>query len=312
MERDNSGNNRRAARRFVPAACALLGVLVGVGVFVIPHAVSVHDASLPYRVDREHSDVAFPAGVGGVDANAGVFVRNVEPAFAARTPEAAVRYFLDARIAGRAVDAWRAVSDEDHRQYPEASDWIAANGSLPTVTSYTLGPTRIAGNRADLTGTIDQMADLDRVRGLVPAHERATWVVVREDGDWHVSLANSVLTPVYPPADRAPVPAREWATALQQRCTTAVDSQQPLVGDAADATASQLCDRPGALTFAPVHELVDNNDAESFIAAFGGDVFTWARVVPLRAPVSFDIVLAPVGDQWSVIGAIEASPLGSG
>jgi len=57
--------------------------------------------------------------------------------------------------------------------------------------------------------------------------------------------------------------------------------------------------------------LVGAGAAAAAVAAYGDDVFTWARVVPVTAPVTFDLVLAPIGDRWSVIGAVQASPSSS-
>jgi hypothetical protein len=42
-------------------------------------------------------------------------------------------------------------------------------------------------------------------------------------------------------------------------------------------------------------------------AAFGPDVYAWARRVPVTGPVALDLFLAPVGERWLVVGAGEAS-----
>jgi hypothetical protein len=227
---------------------------------------------------------------------------------AAPTPIDALKHFLDARVAGRDEDAWDVVSDRDHREFPEAGDWVDANGVLPRVTSYTLGTPQVIGDRGQASGTVSYVATLDQIGGLVPAHADVTWVVVRERGNWRVALSESDTQPRYPPESAAAPAARSWVAA-QQACTTASQWKGPFLGD---ADSRLLCHVRGDVRVGAVHELDDTQQAESFIAAFGGDVFSWARVVPVSAPAALDVVLAPIGDQWSVIGAIAASPSGSG
>ncbi|MDQ1520872.1 MAG: hypothetical protein QOI55_1945, partial [Actinomycetota bacterium] len=139
-------------------------------------------------------------------------------------------------------------------------------------------------------------------------HADVTWVVVRERGNWRVALSESDTQPRYPPESAAAPAARSWVAA-QQACTTASQWKGPFLGD---ADGRLLCHVRGDVHVGAVHELDDTQQAESFIAAFGGDVFSWARVVPVSAPAALDVVLVPIGDQWSVIGAIAASPSGSG
>ena len=46
-----------------------------------------------------------------------------------------------------------------------------------------------------------------------------------------------------------------------------------------------------------------NPEADPYVAAFGPDVLEWARVVPVSGPAQIDVVVAPVGESWLVIGA---------
>ena len=44
-------------------------------------------------------------------------------------------------------------------------------------------------------------------------------------------------------------------------------------------------------------------DAQTLLAAFGSDVFTWGRLVPVQGPRShFYAALAPIGEEWRVMG----------
>jgi hypothetical protein len=41
-----------------------------------------------------------------------------------------------------------------------------------------------------------------------------------------------------------------------------------------------------------------------FVTAFGPETGSWARVVPVTAPVSLRAVVAPIGDEWVVVGVL--------
>jgi hypothetical protein len=68
-----------------------------------------------------------------------------------------------------------------------------------------------------------------------------------------------------------------------------------------------LCRATGAVTVGAPSDLVDDSDG-SLTAEFGPDVYAWARVVPVTGPRRLDLVLAPVGERWLVVGVREASP----
>ena len=52
--------------------------------------------------------------------------------------------------------------------------------------------------------------------------------------------------------------------------------------------------------------LEDAADAAPFLAAFGPEVGIWARVVDVETPIALRLVLAPIGEQWRVVG-VESS-----
>ena len=43
------------------------------------------------------------------------------------------------------------------------------------------------------------------------------------------------------------------------------------------------------------------------LASYGPDAATWARVVRLTGPATIDVVTAPLGDTWVVIGATSSA-----
>jgi hypothetical protein len=53
-----------------------------------------------------------------------------------------------------------------------------------------------------------------------------------------------------------------------------------------------------------VRPLPETAQDQPFLAAFGSAVHDWARVVRLDAPVRMDVVVAPVGERWLVVGVL--------
>jgi hypothetical protein len=48
----------------------------------------------------------------------------------------------------------------------------------------------------------------------------------------------------------------------------------------------------------------DALDLQPIVEAYGPDVPTWTRLVPVQGPhTHFLVAMAPVGDDWRVIGA---------
>jgi hypothetical protein len=100
---------------------------------------------------------------------------------------------------------------------------------------------------------------------------------------------------------------RAWATSLQ-----ACDASSPaaawsggLIGTA--APADELCGNRDRLRLGRVEPL-DAADAAPFTAAFGEDFAVLARVVPVLAPVELRAVVAPLGDEWLVVGSLPPPP----
>ena len=129
---------------------------------------------------------------------------------------------------------------------------------------------------------------------------------MREDGGWRVAYSRSRLVPEYP------------SDALAGAAATRVGDGPPgvphrrrvvrRVGRTRRRSPRRLC-RPewsgrGRLRRLPVP---DDTSASSLAAAFGPDVYAWARLVPVTEPARLDLIVAPVGERWLVIGVREAS-----
>ena len=145
-----------------------------------------------------------------------------------------------------------------------------------------------------------QRPELGSVVGLVPADARATFVTVAEDGGWRVDdFATEITATELDEATALPA-VRSW---VHERDGCSRSSRVHVLGSA--SLLRTLCDSKGSVEVDAIQILAPGLGSESLLAAYGSDVFDWARVVPVRSPAAVGVVVAPVGSQWRVIGVIE-------
>lgn len=141
---------------------------------------------------------------------------------------------------------------------------------------------------------------LDQVLGLVTSRGRATWSAVDEGGVWRVALGDSTVEPLYPPDAAAADVARAWARA-HAACEPTGDLEFGLLG--VPALAGRLCGA-GTPEIGEVGPLTTTTPATALVSAYGPDVTGWGRVVAVLGPVPQQLVLAPIGPVWRVIGIL--------
>jgi hypothetical protein len=227
------------------------------------------------------------------------------PAPPANTPVAAVTGFLDAEAAGDFASSYASLSGPDRLRAGSHGEWTTLHAQLPTIRGFTLGETRTAPDRAEIAAEMEFQPGLDTIVGLVPARAKATWIAVAEDGGWRVDFDNSTLVPEYPPDAAAVDAATSWVSARAQ-CRRAPQYRDGLLG--VTAVAADLCGARGQVRVGTAAPLRAGTGVEPFVAAFGPDVFTWARAVSVESPAPMSVVLAPIGDRWVVIGVLESLP----
>ena len=221
----------------------------------------------------------------------------------ASSPDDAVRRFLDFEVARDYDASYGLLSADDRAQAASRAGWSAAHADLPAITGYALGPAEVASDRADVPADVRLRAALTPSAGLVPARASARFSAVAEDGGWRVAFDESTITPRFLPDARAPEAVRTWAR-TRAECHRAREYVAGLIG--APARAVALCHADGPIRTGPPRRLPDTAQDQPFLAAFGGEVHEWARVVRLESPVRMDVVVAPVGEQWLVVGVLQA------
>jgi len=226
------------------------------------------------------------------------------PGADAPDPRSAVEGFLDAEIAGDFATSFGYLSAATRAGFGSPARWIASHADLvPPVESYEIeevGEPDARQARAEVLALVSSTPSLDQVVGLVPARSRVRWVTAGSAGSWGVDLGASTFEPLYPPDDQAPGAVRAWADALQS-CGEAPTWEGSLVGS--PALADPLCGSTGEIQVGGA-ERPDDVEVAPLLTAFGPEAAEWARVVPVSAPVALKAVVAPVGEQWLVIGVL--------
>ena len=293
---------------FARASLVMLALAIGfTGAFVVHRVVDGPEATGPRAANVRGTLSHALADLGAVDDTvtdvAPLATTAVEPPdMPAADPGDAVRRFLAFEVARDFDGSYGLLSTDDRTALTARAAWVAEHADLPEVTGFAVEAVHEGDGRADVVARLTLQPQVSS-NGVVPARADATFIAVGEDGGWRVAFADSTLEPRYAPATRAPDAVRAWTRARVQ-CRSGVVFSGGLLGAATRADA--LCGADGAVRTGRVRALPDTAQDQPFLAAFGGEVHDWARVVPVRSPVRLDVVVAPLGEHWLVVGVLQA------
>jgi CBS domain-containing protein len=152
--------------------------------------------------------------------------------------------------------------------------------------------------------TVTQSAGIDDIRGVVAPTATVRFPVVNEDGSWRVRWERRQLTPHYA-ADESRLrrDVTTWVADRQRQCgptSPASEYAGGLIGIV--GLADGLCTTKGAAVVSGVGDFYSLDDPQPLLDAFGSASYDWARVVSLSAPAPMDVIAAPFGDRWLVVG----------
>ena len=234
------------------------------------------------------------------------------PAEEPPTAEAAVAMFLQSAVDGKPEASYALLDPASRQRFPTAAAWTRAQANLTIPTGFEIGPSRAAfggGDRVEVEVTSSQQPSLDPTRGLVPALSRGLWSVERRDGVWRVAAEPVSVAPILPDEAGAPVAVTQWVDRLRACDLQGAASLQVgtyLYGPADFVRAP--CQEAGAWTVGATTGLDSAADPRDFVAAFGADAGTWARLVAVQGPrTDFFAVVAPMGEAWQVVGVADRS-----
>jgi hypothetical protein len=255
-----------------------------------------------------------PAGAGPAGAAPAGAVAQARPVVAG-TARAAVERFLKATARGDFGGAYRLLDEPSRRRYPSAARWTRAQADRAEVTAVRAGAARPAGPRGggratDVTVELTHPPAIDPFAGLVPARTVEVWRARSEGGGWRVAADPVSVRAGLPSDRRAPEAVTAWVQ-RQLGCdpqgAAALQAGTGLYGPADLAEAP--CERRGRWTVGAPRRLDAAVEPEPYVAAFGPEVGSWARLVPVQGPgIRFHVVVGPLGDAWRVLGTDPERP----
>jgi hypothetical protein len=223
----------------------------------------------------------------------------------AGSARAAVQRFLQAGAGGDFAVAYDLLDQAGRKRYPSLARFTRAQADRAGVTAVRVGRERRAGDaRADVTATLSHPAAIDPFTGLVPARTVEVWRASRQDGRWRVAAGPVSVRADLPADDRAPGAVSAWVERLlgcDRQGAAGLQAGAELYGPA--DLAGLPCQERGRWTVAAPESFDAAVEPEAYVAAFGPEVGSWARLVPVQGPRSrFSVVVAPLGDAWRVLG----------
>jgi hypothetical protein len=289
-----------------------LGLAVGIGATLAVHGLrgggdpvaSVRRLDLPAATAATR-----PAGPGAAAARPVV----------AGTARAAVQRFLLATARQDFTAAYRLLDQAGRGRYPSAARWTRAQADRAAITGVRVGAARPAGRPEgsgeprrgapvgqvmNVTVELTHPPAIDPFAGLVPARTVEVWRARSEGGGWRVAAEPVTVRADLPSDRRAPDAVTAWVQRLigcDRRGAAALQAGGELYGPADLAEAP--CRLRGRWTVAAPQRFDQAAEPEPYVAAFGPEVGSWARLVPVQGPrTRFHVVVGPLGDAWRVLG----------
>jgi len=228
---------------------------------------------------------------------------NVGPA--AATAAAAATRYLDAEIAGDYGTSFAQLSAGDRADIGSHDDWLVRHDELPVYVAYRV----VSSTDAEVTVEATLEPQVNEAVGVVPASAEIRFALVSEDGGYRISLRDTEVTANYPSESLAGPAASAWIDAARHCASrTELEYAGTLVGDL--GIAERLCGVTGSTAAGEAHHLDALADPTAVVNAFGADATDWSRVVTvtgLDGVAPLQIVLAPYGDHWVVVGVFAES-----
>lgn len=293
LSTDGAGSSGRNWLRDLALGAA--GLAAGAGLVLVPG-----------RLRSDSADVVLPVpDSGSVAATIRPSTTTLDEA-GAGSAVAAVEQFLAAEQAHDLDASFALLSADDRRDIPDRGTWEAVHADvLPPVLSYEVGNVSEDPDGVVVSSFVEFEPSLDEVRGLVSGPADVSWHVTEDVKGWRVSLARSTMEPIYPDEAQAVPAARRWLDVAPCDPAEAAPANVTFLGSRRDLLRD-LCQRGGTAGDEALR-LDDRRAHTDLAAAFGSGVDRWARIVPVHGAVAARLVLAPVGDGWTVVDVIAAA-----
>ena len=223
-----------------------------------------------------------------------------------RTATAAVTSYLRARADGDVATSYALLDAGSRRIYPTAARWLDAQPDLAAPSTFRVLSSATAGARVDVSVDVRRTAVLDPFVGFRPAHAVEVYRAVRTGSAWRVQALPVRVSPRLIADTAAPAAVTAWLDRLRACDIPGAgrfQSAAELVGD--DSLPAALCSAPAGLRVGPPQPLTDQPETAAFVAAYGPELGSYARLVPVTGPgPSLLVGVAPLGSAWRVFGIV--------
>ena len=274
-------------------------IAAGLAVLVVWYVVGTTGRTEPVQDRQLTAAVPPPASAPALDcANA---------AAAPGSAGAALEAFMRAEATGESSVSYALLTSSSRARYPTPGAWVAARPNRLRPAAFCLRSVRsVATDAVEFEVAATHRSSLDPFVGLVPARSNQHWLVHRERAGWKVPSGPQRFEYLLPGDQTAAQAASAWVERLAScdpRAAQTLQAARHLYGPA--DLPVRPCRERGRWTAGAALTLDHAAEAQTLLAAFGSDVLTWGRVVPVRGPRShFYAALAPIGEEWRVMGVL--------
>lgn len=237
-----------------------------------------------------------------------------DPAVEPPTARAALETFLRAEADGRAEMAHALLTDDAKLSEGPAAAWQSSRPDRLVPVAFLVTGERSTADTVDFEVATTHTPVVSPFVGFVPARAQAVWRAHLQDGKWRVEPAPARVDPLLPPDVSAPGVARDWLerVAACDRAAAAPLQVSPGLYGPLDLLETP-CQERGSWTTAAAVGLERGEDTRELIAAFGPDAGRFVRLVPSRGPrTNLMVAVAPLGENWRVLGVFTTAPSGRG
>lgn len=268
----------------------------------------------PWRSDASANGYRHPASVrtltlpGGPSASVAATPQPAVqlPAGAEATASAAVVAYLQARTVGNVTLSYALLGPASKRSYPTEATWTDALADLPTPGTFTVTAGQPRGAAAEVTAVVRRTPVLNSFVGFVPAKAVEVYRAVRAGTRWRVEAEPVRVTPELISDRTATSDVTAWLGRLSVCDGVGAAARQvsaDLLGD--DSLAGGICAAHARLRAGRAQPVLGGPATAPFVAAYGPDLGSWARVVPVTGPGQQLLVgVAPLGASWRVFGIV--------
>jgi len=286
-------------------ALGLLVVAVGVSAGIGAVALTQRGGNGPKRRPPTPSVVAFHFPTHGVVHSVAVDVAPADPFVEPASARAALEDFLGAERDGRTAHSFRLLTSADQQDVVSAAAWAESSANRPAPLTFAVTSEQSTADGEQISVVVTRRPSLDQFAGFVSAQATQVWHVVREGDSWRVGAEPVAEDPALPPVAAAADIAGRWAqasSACNRAGATSLEGVPDLTAPE-DLLRAPCAERGSWTVTGPVTTLDRAPDPQAFVEAYGPDVGTWIRLVPVLGPrTHFFVAVAPLGDDWRVIG----------